>query len=163
MKRYLIFFLILFSVVGCDQATKSIARKTLAPFVQSSYLGDTVRVQLMENPGAFLSLGAGMDSTARFSVLVIGTFIFLFGLTLFLILKKNLSLWTMTALTLILAGGIGNLIDRVIRGTVTDFLNLGIGSIRTGIFNIADVAITAGVVMIFFSNSVESKPDQESS
>jgi signal peptidase II len=54
-----------------------------------------------------------------------------------------------TAVALILAGGLGNLIDRVCRnGVVIDFLNLGVGSMRTGIFNMADMAITTGVIIL---------------
>ena len=52
---------------------------------------------------------------------------------------------TAAILVLILAGGIGNLIDRVShQGLVTDFINLGIGPIRTGVFNVADIAVTTG-------------------
>jgi signal peptidase II len=53
--------------------------------------------------------------------------------------------------TLLAAGGIGNLIDRVIRdGAVIDFMNLGIGPVRTGVFNVADVHIMAAVAMFIF-------------
>ena len=48
-----------------------------------------------------------------------------------------------------LAGGIGNLIDRVFHGgLVIDFLNMGIGPVRTGIFNVADMAIMAGFALL---------------
>jgi signal peptidase II len=57
--------------------------------------------------------------------------------------------WQFIACVGILAGGLGNLIDRVTNhGQVTDFLNLGIGSLRTGIFNVADVAITGGALLL---------------
>lgn len=56
------------------------------------------------------------------------------------------------ALALICGGGIGNLIDRVrFDGHVTDFLNLGVGSIRTGIFNVADMALMIGVALFFLA------------
>jgi signal peptidase II len=68
------------------------------------------------------------------------------------VLNRKLDRWTFTALALIFAGGIGNLIDRArLSGHVIDFLNLGIGDsrwTRTGIFNVADIAITAGFVML---------------
>ena len=51
--------------------------------------------------------------------------------------------------TLLLAGAVGNLIDRIrLDGLVIDFLNLGIGPLRTGIFNVADMAIMAGAVLL---------------
>ena len=64
----------------------------------------------------------------------------------------------MTAgLTLLIAGGLGNLIDRLVYGYVTDFLNVGIGSLRTGIFNVADMAIMLGVGLLFFAGDGEGK------
>ena len=51
----------------------------------------------------------------------------------------------------ILAGGIGNLIDRILNnGLVTDFINVGIGPLRTGIFNVADIAFTCGAIAAVF-------------
>jgi signal peptidase II len=51
-------------------------------------------------------------------------------------------------LTLFVAGGASNWLDRVVRGSVIDFINIGFGPVRTGIFNLADVAIMAGVAMV---------------
>jgi signal peptidase II len=60
---------------------------------------------------------------------------------------------SLIACSLICGGGIGNLIDRVARsGYVVDFLNCGIGRLRTGIFNAADFAITLGVVMLVIAS-----------
>jgi signal peptidase II len=62
------------------------------------------------------------------------------------------------ALSLICAGGVGNLIDRWTLGYSTDFLNLGIGPIRTGIFNVADVALMAGCFLIFWNHRFGNRP-----
>jgi signal peptidase II len=51
-------------------------------------------------------------------------------------------------LTLFIAGALSNWIDRVLRGSVVDFLNVGIHSLRTGIFNVADVAVMVGVALV---------------
>jgi signal peptidase II len=56
--------------------------------------------------------------------------------------------WQAVAYALLAGGGAGNLWDRLAGGAVTDFLNLGIGPVRTGIFNVADLAIVAGVVVL---------------
>lgn len=62
-----------------------------------------------------------------------------------------MSLDTVVAWSLVLSGGLGNLVDRIINdGRVIDFMNIGIGSLRTGIFNVADVCITVGVVVLIF-------------
>ena len=59
---------------------------------------------------------------------------------------------TLIAIALLLGGGIGNLIDRLVNeGRVIDFMNVGIGSLRTGVFNVADMAIMAGVGLIMLS------------
>src|SRR5207249_7753307 len=59
----------------------------------------------------------------------------------------------------ILGGGLSNLLDRVAYGGyVVDFINLGIGSLRTGIFNAADVAITVGVLLVVFGGQWQRKP-----
>jgi signal peptidase II len=49
---------------------------------------------------------------------------------------------------LFLAGGASNLLDRIMHGTVVDFMNVGVGSLRTGIFNVADVALMIGVALM---------------
>lgn len=64
-----------------------------------------------------------------------------------------MSLDTVVAWSLVLSGGLGNLVDRIINdGRVIDFMNIGIGSLRTGIFNVADVYITVGVVVLVFQS-----------
>lgn len=64
---------------------------------------------------------------------------------------QPMSLDTVVARSLVLSGGLGNLVDRIINdGRVIDFMNIGIGSLRTGIFNVADVCITVGVVVLIF-------------
>lgn len=56
---------------------------------------------------------------------------------------------TVVAWSLVLSGGLGNLVDRIRNdGRVINFMNIGIGSLRTGIFNVADVCITVGVVVL---------------
>jgi signal peptidase II len=60
---------------------------------------------------------------------------------------------------LICGGGFGNLIDRFSRhGYVTDFLNVGIGTLRTGIFNIADFALLVGIALLVLSSASGSRP-----
>jgi signal peptidase II len=71
------------------------------------------------------------------------------GLSCFLIIKRNIPLLLFVSLVYVLSGGVGNLVDRVSNnGLVTDFINVGIGSLRTGVFNVADMAITFGVITI---------------
>ncbi|MCX5846580.1 MAG: signal peptidase II [Deltaproteobacteria bacterium] len=148
MKRLTMIFLLLFVCVGCDQSTKYTAKHFLEGQQTLSYMGDIFRLSYTENTGAFLSLGAGMPEKLRYAMLVVMVSIFLFGFLLFVILSKKLNSLAVLSSALIIGGGLGNLIDRIInKGSVIDFMNIGIGTIRTGIFNVADLAIMAGVLM----------------
>ena len=93
-----------------------------------------------------------MPEQAAFWVLVIGVGAMLAALTVYLFTNRNLTRLAVISLALILAGGLSNWVDRLVNdGRVVDFLNLGLGPVRTGIFNVADVAIMAGAALAFFS------------
>ena len=148
MKRLAMIFLLLFVCVGCDQSTKYTAKHFLEGQQTLSYMGDIFRLSYTENTGAFLSLGAGMPEKLRYAMLVVLVSIFLVAFLLFVIRSKKLNSLVVSSSVLIIGGGLGNLIDRIInKGSVIDFMNIGIGPIRTGIFNVADLAIMAGVLM----------------
>jgi signal peptidase II len=140
---------VLLSCVGCDQATKSAAKKLLATSDPIPLLNDLIIFEYTENPGAFLGAGAGLPSGLRFWLFTVlaGA---LMALMIWLILKNwSVDLAQITGLALVTGGGIGNLIDRIVNeGRVIDFVSIGIGTVRTGIFNVADMAIIAGVVLL---------------
>jgi signal peptidase II len=139
-KRLILICIVLISFVGCDQATKSIAVSTLTDMKTFSYFGDTLRLQLTYNRGAFLSLGSSLPGVLRHSLFTVGICFPLLGALTYVLFSKSL----------FFAGGVGNLIDRFIHnGSVVDFINIGIGPLRTGIFNIADVAIVGGSTCLF--------------
>ncbi|MFG0334216.1 MAG: signal peptidase II, partial [Maioricimonas sp. JB049] len=111
-----------------------------------------------------LSLAAGLPREARFWLLTVMNAAVLAGVGWFLLFRRDLDRMAFAALGLIFAGGVGNLIDRVrLDGIVIDFLNLGIGGLRTGIFNVADVAITAGFLLLIpkmFASEPSETPQQ---
>jgi signal peptidase II len=149
LKRILLIVAILIACVGCDQTTKSLARDYLQDRGTVSFLGDTLRLQYAENPGAFLSLGSSLPRPWRAAAFTIGGILMITAVLLYAFLYRKSGRIQIVALSLICGGGIGNLIDRVrYDGHVTDFLNMGVASIRTGIFNVADVMLMAGVALI---------------
>lgn len=149
IKKNLLILFVLFGCVGCDQISKEIARHALAEAGILRFLGDILRLQYAENSGAFLSLGATIPAHLRALIFICLVGAGLLGLLLYLLTARRMTLPTTMALSLVLAGGLGNLLDRIFHdGRVVDFLNLGIGSLRTGIFNVADVAITAGIAWL---------------
>ena len=132
------------AAVGCDRVTKHVATTMLAGMPGRSYLADTVRVAYAENPGGFLSLGASLPTAARTALFSVATGIALLMLVM-IALRRRTSGLARLGVTLFVAGGASNWIDRIVRGSVVDFLNVGVGPVRTGIFNIADVAIMLGI------------------
>jgi len=151
-SRIALLALTLFACVGCDQATKAIATHSLADAEPMSFLGDTIRLQYALNPGAFLSLGSQLSPTVRFWLLTAASGVMVVGATGVLIFRWNLPRVQFHALALITAGGIGNLIDRLTQnGHVIDFLNVGIGPLRTGIFNVADMILMGGTAVLCWS------------
>jgi signal peptidase II len=147
------------STIACDRGTKMLASAHLAGAPARSYLGGSVRILYAENTGAFLSLGSGAPEWLRRDVL--SAFI---GLSL---LAIGVLAWRQRAhalaglgLGLLWAGGLSNLVDRLRDGHVVDFMMLVAGPLRTGVFNVADVAITTGVAMVLFARKPEA-PRQE--
>ncbi|MCP4540350.1 MAG: signal peptidase II [Chloroflexi bacterium] len=141
--------LILFSCVGCDQVTKAIARNNLSTAQPIYLMGDLFRFQYMENTGAFLGLGAELPGAVRFWALIVFVGITLLGMLLFVWKSQEISPRGTVGALLVIGGGFGNLWDRVFRdGAVVDFMNVGIGKVRTGVFNLADLAIMIGAGMV---------------
>jgi signal peptidase II len=147
--RILLLFALIAATIGCDRVTKRMAMTSLPGASDRSFLGDTVRLQYAENSGGFLSIGSNLAPSVRTAIFIIATGFILLALPIVAI-KHPRSNWHIVAISLALSGGISNLIDRVTRGAVIDFLNIGVGQLRTGIFNVADVAIFMGIGMLLF-------------
>jgi signal peptidase II len=147
LRRGVLLCLLLAATAGCDRVTKYYALTTLAGNPGQSYLDDTVRLDYYENSGGFLSAGAEWRPGTRTVVFQLANGVFLLG-TLILSLRYQWSRLASAGLILFVAGGLSNLIDRVAIGTVIDFMNIGVGPFRTGIFNVADVAIMAGIALL---------------
>jgi signal peptidase II len=144
---------LLICCVGCDQVTKHLATETLPGRPPQSFVFDTVRLEYALNSGGFLSLGANIPPSLRFWVFVVLDVLLLAVGSYVLASRWNMPLVKFAALVFLVAGGIGNLIDRALHhGLVTDFANLGVGPVRTGIFNVADVAITLGVAALLIAS-----------
>ena len=140
-----------------DQATKWAAIRYLRDTgFHAQYLGDLIRIQYAENTGAFLSLGASLPPAIRAWVMMGLNSLILAAVGAWLVFGRSRPLIVPVSLAMILSGGLGNLIDRFFRnGKVVDFMNVGvnfgeIGSIRSGIFNVADLAIVGGLLLLLW-------------
>jgi signal peptidase II len=146
-RRWCLIVLLVVGTVGCDRVTKHIAAQMLAGLPTQSYLADTLRLGYAENVGGFLSLGADLPAPVRAIIFTSAT-----GVLLVLLIaaawRGGWDRWRSLALALFIAGGLSNWLDRLVSGSVVDFLNVGIGGFRTGVFNVADMAIMAGVALL---------------
>jgi len=150
IQRCVFVFVFAFLGIALDQVTKKIALSYLAGEGPISVVGQFAVLTYAENKGAFLSLGGTMPDSARFWLFTVFTGAILLGLTGMVLFKSNLSRGELLSFSLLLTGGIGNLIDRIrFDGVVVDFMVLGIGKLRTGVFNVADVAIMSGIFLLF--------------
>lgn len=134
-------------VLLADQATKRMVIHSLDQ--PRSYLGGHVMLLRAENAGAFLSLGAALPESVR-AVIFSGVVAVGLAVAAWVLFSGRMQTrGDDMALALIIAGGLGNLVDRVrFGGRVTDFLYLSAGPLHTGVFNVADMAITAGVIWL---------------
>jgi signal peptidase II len=152
-RRLILALALMAATVGCDRITKDIAEDRLKGESRHSFLGDTVRLEYVENRGAFLGLGRNLSRPVRFWVFTVGTGILVALLAFRLVLGPDGRLLDVIAGALLCGGGLANLIDRAVRdGAVVDFLNVGVGPLRTGIFNIADMAITGAVCVLLLGH-----------
>ncbi len=154
MRRFALGIFLIAMTVGCDQVTKDIAQDKLASSAPLEFLGGLFTLQYAENTGAFLSFGAEFPPAARFWIFTIGAGLLLVPAAVYMF-RGKIGLWTCLGLSLLIGGGVGNLIDRASVGYVIDFMNIGIGPVRTGIFNVADVAIVIGACLLVFRSRPE--------
>jgi len=154
--RYAVLVGLALGTVGCDRLTKHLATEHLAGRPTQSFLADTIRLTYAENTGGFLSLGAGLPESARTAVFTIATGIVL-AVLVFVAWRSRHSFWRAAALALFIAGGVSNWIDRAAQGSVVDFLNVGLGPLRTGVFNVADMAIMLGAALFLYAELRERK------
>jgi signal peptidase II len=155
-SRWLASLLLLFTSVGCDQVSKRAAEQWLMGQPVQSYWGDTFRLLYTENTGALLGMGSTWPEIVRFIVLtLLSSALVVMALGWLMVrawASKTALAWPLLVGGVVfLAGGMGNLIDRVTRqGAVVDFMNLGVGPLRTGIFNVADVQIVLGAALVMW-------------
>lgn len=148
LNRSIIILIVLLNI-GCDQISKDIVRKKVVPLEYIEVIEDYFILTNVENTGAMLGFGQSLSPVLKIIFLQsLPVLVLLF--LLFRILKKtDLDKWMVVAFAFVIGGGIGNLIDRIAYGSVTDFFQITLGPLKTGIFNMADVSVTSGAILIF--------------
>ena len=136
--------------IAVDQLVKLMALVSLQ--THSFKIGSTpfnLALELSLNPGAFLSLGAALPPQVKQLIFIVGVAIVVAWALWWSLSNWHHPLRKVLPLYAIALGGIANLIDRVFRdGHVVDSMVLNVGPTHTGVFNLADIAITAGAVYL---------------
>jgi signal peptidase II len=176
MKSYRILWIAL-AIFLLDQATKWIVHSTMQLHQSISVLGDFFRLTYVENRG--MAFGIHVSHHVFFTVFAILASLVIL---LYLFKIKGEEIWPRLAMTIILGGALGNLLDRIFRGQVVDFLDFeffdvhlpafrflllqfpGYEMERWPVFNVADIAVTVGMIMlliyiVFLENRSEKGPE----
>lgn len=151
IRMILILFLV-FLNISCDQISKRVVRQTIEPYERIEVFKDHFVLTKVENTGAAYSLGSDLGPILKIFLLQILPVIVLLFLLRQILIKTNYSKETIIGFAFIIGGGAGNLLDRIMYGSVTDFLILDLVVIKTEIFNLADVSIMLGGVLILYSS-----------
>jgi signal peptidase II len=162
LRRLPLILSLLLTNMALDQWTKQIATEAFKGKPTRSYIGDTFRFTWATNEGAFLSLGSNLPDGLRYWLLTVAVGGLLLGILYFAVMGKGLTALPVAGYALIAAGGLSNWVDRArFEGKVVDFMNLGIGSLRTGIFNVADLQILVGIGLVLLAGNPEAKAKTE--
>lgn len=152
LRKIFLISLSIFLLVGCDYTSKKVAGSELKDLSSHSYLCGNVKFVYAENSGGMLSLGSKLSEEARLVIFKYSVALILLLLLVYTLVSKRISKKTIIAFIFILSGGIGNLIDRFTNdGKVIDFIVVSMFDYHTGIFNLADVYITIGVMLTIIS------------
>jgi signal peptidase II len=167
-KRSFYIIVVIVATIAVDQISKVLVRTHIQPRTdinlgeRISLIGDTFIMMNVENSGAFLGMGSDLNPTLRILLLLILPILVL-GFVLRHILKdKTMDSWSLFAFASIIGGGIANVYDRIIYGSVTDFFFIDLGGVfRTGIFNMADLSVTTGMIILLIVSFRKKKETQE--
>jgi signal peptidase II len=153
-----IILLIVMCNISCDQITKVIVREKVDYNERIELINNHFTLTKIENSGAFLSMGDSLPLPIKFLLLSLIPLIALTSGFYFVMTRTNISKPLMVGICFVIGGGIGNLFDRIIYGSVTDFLHLNFVIFQTGIFNMADVSIMIGMfIILVYSYLVKSE------
>jgi len=143
--------------IGCDQISKNVVRNTIEKDARIEVFKDNFVLTKVENSGAAYSLGSDLAPFLKIILLQILPILVLAFLLRLILIKTNYTRETILGFTFIIGGGIGNLFDRIVYGSVTDFMIMDLGIIKTEIFNMADVSIMIGSFIILITGLFTKK------
>ena len=148
-KRNISISIIIALSIFLDQISKILIRKNVEQYSDIKLIGEYFILTNVENSGAFLGMGSDFSPIMKSIFLVILPIVILTCIIIYVYRDKEIDKISLIGFSIIIGGGIGNIFDRIIYGSVTDFLFIDLGGIfKTGIFNIADLTVTTGMILI---------------
>jgi len=164
LSRRSIFILsVIIITIAIDQISKIWVRAEVLAGSQSAIIGDYFTLHNVENKGAFLGMGSELNDTLRIILLLILPIVVLAFVLRYIFKEKTLDNWSLFAFASIIGGGIANVYDRIVYGSVTDFWHIDLGGVfRTGIFNMADLSVTTGMIILVIASFRKKKTEKES-
>lgn len=166
ISRLAISILSIILLIALDQITKKAAQASLMGKGTIPIIDDFLVLVYATNRGGFLSLGSGANGLLWWLFFVILPAIVLILFSVYIVLKKKDDWFYLSFWLFVMAGGIGNLIDRVLYGEVIDFMHINFGFFKTGVFNVADLylnvfALLVGLIYLVRSKKEETRVEQK--
>ena len=147
--------LIVFNI-AIDQVSKVWVRANVTS--ETELIGSYFTLHNVENSGAFLGMGSELNPTIKLIVLLILPVVVLGFVLRYVFRDKSIDKLSLIGFSCILGGGFANIYDRFRYGSVTDFFHIDLGGVfRTGIFNVADLSVTTGMIMILSASFIYRK------
>jgi len=155
-KNHLVFIITFVSSIFLDQITKILVQNNMVLYESRKVFGNFFRLTYIKNHG--IAFGLFQSSLFPGQKIILGIFSVVAVIFLvYMYLKLKRTFWEQLSIGLIMGGAFGNLYNRFVLHSVTDFCDLGIGKYRWFTFNLADASIVVGVILLFIIVSIEEK------
>jgi len=152
-KRNLYIISLVILNIILDQLSKFWIRGNVAPYSDINIIADYFIITNVENSGAFLGLGSDFSPVIKSRLLLALPVGVLVTVLVYVFKDTSIDKLSLIGYSSIIGGGIGNIYDRFLYGSVTDFLFIDLGGVfKTGIFNIADMSVTTGMILIVWAS-----------
>jgi len=145
-------------LVGCDHATKRVAKGELEGQAPHSVIRGVLDLQYVENTDVAFNVLGAVPLRVREPLLVVTGTLAVLGLLAVLLLRRSGSHVGRAAILLVTAGAAGNVLDRIARGYVVDFVHVP----HWPVFNVADAYVTVGAILLAWSALHASAPRPQS-
>ncbi|PKN71664.1 MAG: signal peptidase II [Deltaproteobacteria bacterium HGW-Deltaproteobacteria-12] len=158
VKRNIIFFVLgAAAVIVLDQITKNAILSRFAMHESHEVIHGFFNLVYVTNPGAAFGFLASASEAFRYFFFIGVTVVAISLIIYYLVKSKPGNIVSVISLTLIFAGAVGNLIDRIRFGAVVDFLDFYLGTWHWPAFNVADSAISVGAVLMIWEMIINTK------